>query len=61
VQIGGYLLRVDIEHFPNEGANADKGGWDVTFVEAMRKEYKILVGRYFTAETTWWTWENMVR
>ena len=61
VQVGGYLLRVDIEHFPNEGTNANRGRWGVTFVEAMRKECKILAGKYFRAETTWWTWENMVR
>jgi hypothetical protein len=29
-----------------------KGGWDVTFVEAMRNECKILGGKYFRAETT---------
>jgi hypothetical protein len=61
VQIGGYLLCVDNEHFPNEGANANRGGCDVTFVEAMRKVFEILAGKYFRAETTWWTWENMGR
>jgi hypothetical protein len=29
-----------------------RGGWDVTFVEAMRNECKILAGKYFRAETT---------
>jgi len=43
------------------GAIANRGRWDVTFVEAMRKECKILTGKYFRVETTWWTWENMVR
>jgi hypothetical protein len=42
-------------------ASANRGGWDVTFVKAKRKECKILAGKYFRTETTWWTWENMVR